>query len=41
MVLSTLYDLQYQVSPPKKNGTQVNGYNFVLADSKILKFCKH
>jgi len=26
---------------PQKNGTQVNGYNFVTADSKYLKLCRH
>ena len=26
---------------PKTNGTQVNGYNFVTADSKYLKLCRH
>ena len=26
---------------PKTNGTQVNGYNFVTADSNYLKFCRH
>ena len=30
----------YRVSQ-KKNGTQVNGYNFVTADSKYLKLCRH
>ena len=40
MVLSTLYDLKYQVSSQKKNGTQVNGYNFVTVDLKYLKFCR-
>ena len=27
--------------PPKKNGTQVNGYNFVTVDLKYLKFCRY